>query len=478
MKNSILFCLFLLLTSTEIANASDCENDSKLIPRSPKISKKIMDQNMEPLLKRHVKKSSAGIVAAVIDQGNIEFFVCGNKSVNGNEPVSEETVFEIGSITKVFTASVLMDMVNKGLVKLDDPIDLYLSDVKVPQFEEKKITLRHLATHTSGLPPLPDNFDQTNLSDPYKNYTTHELYEFLNHYDLKKSPGEECSYSNLGMGLLGHVLSLVAKKSYEELVVDTICNRLDMKKTGIAFNSVMDGDVAIGHNLDLPVGNWNFDVLAGCGAIRSNIKDMAGFLSANMGMVNTPLSEVFKECHQIQVSIPGFGGMGLGWQITDRGIICHTGGTGGFLSFIGFNPKNQKGIVLLSNSTDFFSDNLTLGQLDPENFIPEKPIDEALSALTYLKQFEGVFETVPSAENSKQEQLIILHYGVYGRNLWVWTPSGDKGVLKPLSFGVFGTVGAPEEYYTRFVFDDNNRIVKVQLNNPNGLIEAFPKAQP
>jgi serine-type D-Ala-D-Ala carboxypeptidase/endopeptidase len=478
MRNIILLGLLSFLPILTAAYASEFEHGSKLNHQPSKVSQKLMDQNMEALLEKYVKKTSAGVVAAIIDQENVNFFACGKKSVNGDELVSDETIFEIGSITKVFTSSVLMDMVHKEQVHLDDPIDFYLVEVKIPQFENKKITFRHLATHTSGLPPLPDNFDQTNVSDPYQNYTTSELYEFLNHYELKKSPGEACYYSNLGMGLLGHVLSVVAKKSYEELVVNTICNPLGMKKTGVQINSVTNEDVAIGHNLDLPVGNWNFDVLAGCGALRSNVKDMAKFLSANMGVMNTPLFEVFKECHQIHVPFPGFGGMALGWQVTDRGIICHTGGTGGFLSFIGFNPKNQRGVVLLSNSADYFSDDLTVGLLDPENFTPEPPIDEALTNLTYLKQFEGVFETIASVDDSKQEKPITLHYGIYARNLWVWTPSGDKGVLKPNAFGIFCTVGAPEEYYTRFVFDENGKIIKVQLNNPNGLIEAFPKVQP
>lgn len=436
-----------------------------------------MDQNMESLLEKHVKKTSAGVVAAIIDQENVKFFACGKKITSGNDLVSEQTIFEIGSVTKVFTVSILMDMVRRGQVSLDDPIDFYLKDVKIPQFKDKKITFRHLATHTSGLPPLPDNFDQTNWSDPYKNYRVRELYEFLNQYELKKIPGEECCYSNLGMGLLGHVLSVVAKKSYEELVVEKICNPLEMKKTSIQVNSPENDDIAIGHNLDLPVGNWHFDVLAGCGALRSNIQDMAKFLSANMGIINSSLSEIFKECHQIQVEFPGFGGMALGWQVTDRGIICHTGGTGGFGSFIGFNPKNQKGVVLLSNSADFFSDDLTIGLLDPENFTPEPTIDESLTNLAYLKKFEGVFETIASLDDSKQKPLITLHYGVYARNLWVWTPSGDKGVLKPISFGIFCTMGAPEEYSTHFFFDDAGKIIKVQLNNPNGIIEAFPKDQ-
>ena len=424
---------------------------------------------MEDLLKRHVKKSSAGLVAAFIDQGKIEYFAYGTQAIGEDKPVNDETIFEIGSVTKVFTTTALVKMVNEGKIQLDDPIDLYLPGVKSPQFGDKKITLLHLATHTSGLPPVPDNLDLTNVTNPYQSYTKEKLYEFLSGYELQKAPGEDCVYSNLGMGLLGHILSLVSGKSFEELVRKSVCDILGMANTGIALTPAMKDHLANGHSIDQSVGPWDFDVLAGAGALRSNVKDMTLFLAANMGIIKTPLFETLKQCHQEQRSFPGQGGMALGWQVTNGGIIQHGGGTGGFLSFIGFNPKNQKGLVLLSNSTDFFSDDLTIGLLDPENYIPEKPIDEALTTIEYLKQFEGAFEAI------SEELPLTINFGLYGRDLWVWMSSGEKAVLTPVSVGVFRPRGAPDGYYTSFSFDGNQKVVKVQLIRPDGVIEACLK---
>ena len=120
--------------------------------------------------------------------------------------ISEDTIFEIGSITKIFTTLILMDMVANGEVVLDEPVETYLPSVKIPELNGKKITLRHLATHYSGLPSLPDNFNPKNPMNPYEDFTSEDLYHFLNHYNLKRAPGEQFEYSNVGLGLLGHIL--------------------------------------------------------------------------------------------------------------------------------------------------------------------------------------------------------------------------------------------------------------------------------
>jgi serine-type D-Ala-D-Ala carboxypeptidase/endopeptidase len=428
---------------------------------------------MKNLLQKHIKKSSAGVVAALIDDGRIEYVAYGKKSINEDVPVTKESVFEIGSITKVFTATALLDIVHKGKVQLDDPIDAYLPGIKIPQFGDKKITFRHLATHSSQLPPVPDNFDLTNITNPYRDYTVEKLYQFLSSYELPKAPGESCIYSNLGMGLLGHVLSIISQKSYEQLISENICKVLGMENTGITLTPKMEKNKARSHRQQQEVEYWDFSVLAGCGALRSDAQDMARFLAANMGVIKTSFADVFKQCHEVQFSFPGEGAMALGWQISNRGIITHMGGTGGSLSFIGFNPKNQKGLVLLSNSTDFFSDDLTIGLLDPENYIPEKPVDEAFLAIDYLKLFEGAFETLQT--EGKQETPVIVNFGVYGTDLWVWLSTGEKAVLIPETFGVFCPRGFPDGYRSCFIFDDNKNILKVQIIRPDGMLEAVPK---
>ena len=137
--------------------------------------------NVPQLLKEWVENTSTvGIATGLVDNGTIHYYAYGKKSIDSDEPVTEKTVFEIGSITKVFTTLLLMDMVNEGIIGLDDPIDRSISEITIPEKNGKKITFRHLASHTSGLPRLPTNFNITNPANPYANYSKKQLYEILN----------------------------------------------------------------------------------------------------------------------------------------------------------------------------------------------------------------------------------------------------------------------------------------------------------
>src|SRR5215471_11833244 len=155
-------------------------------------------------------KKAPGMVIAFIDETGTKILAHGKRQRDGAD-VDGDTVFEIGSITKVFTSLLLADMVQRGEVKLDDPISKFLPpSVKVPTRNGREITLADLATHTSGLPRLPDNMGKLNLlfhmDNPYADYTVADLYAFLSDYKLPRDIGAEYEYSNLGGGLLGHVL--------------------------------------------------------------------------------------------------------------------------------------------------------------------------------------------------------------------------------------------------------------------------------
>ena len=149
-------------------------------------------------------------------------------------PLDGNTVFEMGSISKVFTGALLADMVARGEVKLDDPIAKYLPQtVKVPSRNGRQITLLDLATQSSGLPRLPSNMRPADFSNPYADYSVQQLYEFLSGYSLTRDPGQRYEYSNLGVGLLGHVLALRAGKSYEEILKERILDPLGMNDTRV-----------------------------------------------------------------------------------------------------------------------------------------------------------------------------------------------------------------------------------------------------
>lgn len=417
--------------------------------------------DIQALLQEYVDDNRAvGAAVGLIDQGKIQFFTYGKKSIQNNESVSEDTIFEIGSITKVFTTLVLMDMVANGEVRLDEPIQTYLPGIKVPEWEGKKITLRHLATHHSGLPSIPENFNPKNQLNPYADYTDEELYQFLNNHNLKRMPGREFEYSNVGMGLLGHILSKQAGKSYEELIRSRICNKLGMKNTAVTLSDDMKKNFASGYHLKQEMEHWDIPTLAGAGALRSNVKDMTHFMSASMGLLNAPITDLLKECHKQQGSAgtPNTN-IGLGWIISSSNnadIIWHNGGTGGFRTFLGFNLKTQKGIVVLSNSTEGWPDLFGLTLLDPENY--KKPVaDTALEKnLDYLKRFEGLYEITT---NDQQKIDITLKLS---DSMLIYAAQGGEVQLIPESFSVFGLRGAASQKL-HFVFDDSGKVIKAQM---------------
>jgi CubicO group peptidase (beta-lactamase class C family) len=214
---------------------------------------------------------SVGIVVGVIEPSGSRIISYGTFAKDNKRPVDGDTVFEIGSITKVFTSLILADMVQHGEIALTDPIDRYLpSEVKVPERNGRKITLEDLSTHTSGLPRMPNNFRPADPDNPYADYTVEQLYNFLSNYTLTRDTGSQFEYSNLGGGLLGHVLARRAGMDYEALVRSRVLSPLKMSDTAMELASAMRARLSTGHNASMsPVKNWDIPTLAGAGALRS-----------------------------------------------------------------------------------------------------------------------------------------------------------------------------------------------------------------
>jgi Beta-lactamase class C and other penicillin binding proteins len=172
-------------------------------------------------------------------------------AVDDKRPVDGDTIFEIGSATKVFTSLLLADAVKRGEVALTDPVAKYLpAEVKVPERAGRKITLVDLATHTSGLPSVPSNLAPKNPANPYAGYTVQQLYDFLSTYQLSRDIGAQYDYSNLGVGLLDNALSRRAGVDYETLVQTRITRPLGMKSTSIALSEEQKRRLASGHGGD------------------------------------------------------------------------------------------------------------------------------------------------------------------------------------------------------------------------------------
>jgi serine-type D-Ala-D-Ala carboxypeptidase/endopeptidase len=314
------------------------------------------DAEIRKILADRVGAENRGIaiVAGLIDANGRRVVAYGSLAKEDTRLAGGDTVFEIGSMTKVFTSLLFMDMVRRGEVALTDPVAKYLpAGVKVPERNGRKITLADLSTQSSGLPRLPANLAPKDASNPYADYTVRQMYDFLSGYQLTRDPGAQYEYSNLGVGLLGHALALRAGMSYEALVRSRICEPLGMKDTRIDLTPDMKARLAIGHNATAsPVANWDLPTLAGAGALRSTANDMLTFLAANLGFVKTPLAQAMAD--EISVRKPVAPGMEIayGWHVQTKdgsSIVWHNGGTGGYRAYMGYDPKARTGVVVLAN---------------------------------------------------------------------------------------------------------------------------------
>lgn len=332
------------------------------------------DEEIRKILIQRIDQArqSVGIVVGVIEPAGKRIVSYGVLAKDDKRPLNGNTIFEIGSITKVFTSLLLADMVERGEVALDDPISKYLpAEVKLPERAGRSITLKDLATHTSGLPRMPDNFNPRDQSNPYADYSVAQMYEFLSKYALTRDIGAQYEYSNLGGGLLGHVLTRKAGMDYEALVRARITGPLDMGSTRITFSADMKARLAAGHNERLePTANWDLPTLAGAGALRSSANDMLNFLAANLGYTKSPLAPAMSAMPATRrpTTSPAME-IALGWHVakTSHGdIIWHNGGTGGYRTFAGYDPKTRVGVVVLSNTSTLAGvDDIGRHLLDP-----------------------------------------------------------------------------------------------------------------
>jgi serine-type D-Ala-D-Ala carboxypeptidase/endopeptidase len=312
---------------------------------------------VEGILESHARKH-VGVIAGVRLEEQVLVAARGLAWLDRPEEPGIDTIFEIGSITKVFTAAVLAQMVEEDAVTFDDPVQLYLPPGVTLPCIGRPITLLDLATQASGLPRLPSGFlrrSLANLRNPYGNYTIEDLHAAIAKTRLNEPPGLRVRYSNLGYGLLGHALTYAAGASFEELVRSRICQPLGLRDTVVSICAQAAPRFADGHNRwGTPVPHWDFTALEGAGALRSTVRDLMGFLKAQLEPPPTRLGHALRQTQQARVR-NGELGQALGWarlhlKTNDGpGVLLHNGRTGGFGSFVGFVPERQAAVVVLTN---------------------------------------------------------------------------------------------------------------------------------
>ncbi len=316
-----------------------------------------MDKKVDSVARTYIQKSNTvGMRIGIIKNGQVITYGYG-ETIKGNAKIpNDDNFFELGSITKTFTAILLAYYVDAGKVKLTDPIIKYLPDSVAENPELRSITLLNLVNHTSGLERIPDNLipHASDPLNPYKDYNLKLLYQYLKTCKLKSKPGEQYAYSNLGVGLLGSILEGLSQKLYEEMVREIICKPLGMFSTDQYLNPLLTPRFVQVYNAQgQPTPPWDFDVLAACGALRSTMNDMLTYAKANLHPGTDPLSKAIRLTHYITFTKDVK--IAMAWHIiTVNGVdyIFHNGGTNGSSSFLAFNTEKNIAVVVLSNAVE------------------------------------------------------------------------------------------------------------------------------
>ncbi len=318
-------------------------------------SKALCTEDIQLILDECVlRNKTAGMAVAIIDEDGIRYYSSGYTNNDKVQLINENTLFEIGSVTKVITTVMLQKLIDKGDFALSDTLQMHMpSYVHVPTYNGNEINLLHLATNYAGFPYVPENSNVKDLSNPFAGYTVDLLYEYLNTKKLNREPGTEYEYSNLGMGLLGHIMELRYNMSYEDIVKKEICESLGMENTCVTLSNEQKNHFAIGHVGDAEVGCWDLPCIEAAGGLRSTAKDLARFIAANLNLFPCDFYESMEKTHTaLFPAVNSHMKIALGWHVSslfENIEIGHNGSTGGYHSFVGFCKETKRGVVLLTN---------------------------------------------------------------------------------------------------------------------------------
>ncbi|HEY4243060.1 MAG TPA: serine hydrolase domain-containing protein [Kofleriaceae bacterium] len=368
-----------------------------------------------------------GIVIGLYDAGKVEIYGFG-KGPNGKPP-DGTTLFEIGSVTKVYTALLLADATQRREVELDGPLaELMPPGVTVPTVDRQSITLKMLALHTSGLPRIPPRIQpRLDGPDPYAGYSEDFLLRDLIAAKLGAVPGSTITYSEWGYGILGYALGKKLGGDLAKVITDRLLAPLGLKSTYFVVPPDVAARRAVGTNDDLAQArSWSWDALAGAGAMVSDAQDQLRLIDAELDAAaggQTTLRHALKLTQEQQTDGTTTNGANetLGWQIDHLGRFWHNGSTGGFHAFVGFDTKSRRGVVILSSTATTLVDRLANSMYDVMDGTPAAPphfpTADQLTPLVGTYDFSG-------------QQLRVTQKG---RHLYVEGPGEPPHRLSPLS---------------------------------------------
>lgn len=331
------------------------EGTKKTLVATSNPMKSEMDKKVDTVARQYVQKeNTVGLSIGIYKGGAVSTYNYGETARGNNNLPTSNTIYEIGSITKTFTAALLAWYVNKGKIKLTDTITKYLPDSVASNPALQGVTVVTLSNHTSGLSNLPDNFyaNSSDTINPYKDYNRQMLFAYLKNCKLNSVPGEKYTYSNLGAALLGVILEKVSGKTYGQMLTEIITKPLQLGSTVLHVPAPMRSRfVSVYNENGKPTPPWNWEVFESAGALRSTVSNMLTYVKANMDTTGaTSLSKSFALTRQITFNKDIK--IGLNWHvIIVNGVeyFFHNGATDGSSSYLAYNIDRNIAIVILSN---------------------------------------------------------------------------------------------------------------------------------
>lgn len=300
----------------------------------------------------HGDRTGACVAVAVIDTSVSRAYGCADDKDRAR--IGPTTAFEIGSVSKTMTSALLAELIEQGDASLDDPLSAYLPEgTAVPTFNAQPILLRHIVTHTSGLPALPPGAPLGGFDDPYAKLDPAELLAALGRTTLQRAPGSQFEYSNFASMLLSYAVARRTGSDFETLLQARLFAPLQMRNAYV--NRRPDGvRAAVGHAPNAqPVPAWNFQGdLAGVGGVRATLDDMVAYMQGQLGHAPAPLQAAIARSQQ-PVNPGGQPAMAMNWMLAPlngRTVHAHEGGTGGFSSFVAFDREGGRGVVVLADT--------------------------------------------------------------------------------------------------------------------------------
>jgi serine-type D-Ala-D-Ala carboxypeptidase/endopeptidase len=411
---SLLRCLWLAALLTPMAAAAKASH----VPPTDTRVKEILTQRID------IDRQAVGLAAIIVEGDQVSISTHGAIGLEKATPITADTLFEVGSITKTFTALLLADMVIKGEVKLDDPVEKWLPGwsksglrgLKLRDHAGAPIRLVDLATHRSGLPRIPDNMPNGTRADLYVDYRKRELLVYLKSREVQMETDagttstkrdETYAYSNLGFGLLGYVLARAADMSHSELLQKRVLTPLALSSTYLDVPRSEFSRFSNAHYLDRDATlkqnrHWHFDVIAPAGALVMSARDLGRYAQAASGAIDTPLKAAFLLAQQRHGNgVSPKNPQGLGWviaRINERTMHHHNGMTGGFTASLWVDPERKSAAAVLANANVPFTD-IALHLLEPSiplnNLAAMRAAAVTVDAKT-MAQYVGTYQLQPN----------------------------------------------------------------------------------